>query len=62
MPLRQRCHRLTLVAWANWKMATRRIADRLGITDMTELRIYDVEDEHFTPRLVERARALMTFI
>ena len=36
------------------------LADRLGITlDMTELGIHDVEDEHFTPRLVERARALL---
>ena len=26
---------------------------------MTELGIHDVEDEHFTPRLVERARALL---
>ena len=36
------------------------LADRLGITlDMTELSIHDVEDEHFTPRLVERARTLL---
>lgn len=36
------------------------LADRLGITlDMTELGIHDVEDEYFTPRLVERARALL---
>ena len=36
------------------------LADRLGITlDMTELGIHDVEDEHFTPRLVERARAVL---
>ena len=36
------------------------LADRLGITlDMTELGIHDVEDGHFTPRLVERARAVL---
>ena len=36
------------------------LADRLGITlDITELGIHDVEDEHFTPRLVERARGLL---
>ena len=36
------------------------LADRLGITlDMTELGIHDVEDEYFTPRLVERARGLL---